>query len=94
MSLAVSPNTPTAREMFFTVCSPRSAKAHRKLVPDLVVRSPLKYKTPPGLAERFQPSRDIDAVAKNIVAVNDDIADVDFDLGIRSVFLREFRNCG
>jgi hypothetical protein len=44
--------------------------------------------TPPGFAERFQACRDVDAVAKDIVAVDDDVADVDphpeHDLPFRS----------
>jgi hypothetical protein len=39
---------------------------------------PLKYITA-GFAKCFQTSRDINAVAKNIVAINDDVTDVDAD---------------
>ena len=47
ISAAVSPNTPTAREMFFTACSPRSAKASESLslIWSLAV---LEMQTPPG----------------------------------------------
>jgi hypothetical protein len=48
----------------------------------------LDMHTPPGFAERFQACRDVDAVAKDIVAVDDDVADVDphpeHDLPFRS----------
>jgi len=53
-------------------------ESHRQFVPDLVVCCPRNTYTA-GFAKRFQTSRDIDAVAKNIVAINDDVADVDSD---------------
>ena len=34
---------------------------------------------PPGLGERFQPRRHIDAIAVDIILVADDVADVDAD---------------
>jgi hypothetical protein len=47
ISLAVSPNTPTARAMFLTACSPRSAKAIESL--SLICSfAALEMHTPPG----------------------------------------------
>src|ERR1700728_1233705 len=47
----------------------------RELVPDVIVcRSRNAYAS--GLAKRLQPRGDIDAVAEDIIAVDDDIADV------------------
>ena len=38
---------------------------------------------PPGSAKGFQASRYIDAVAEDVVAVDDDVADVDADAELR-----------
>ena len=34
---------------------------------------------PPGSASAFQPRRDVDAVAEDVVALDDDVADIDAD---------------
>src|SRR2546429_3700336 len=47
ISLAASPNTPTARAMFFTACSPRSAKAIDSLARTWSFAA-LEIHTPPG----------------------------------------------
>jgi hypothetical protein len=51
--------------MFLTLCSPRS---HHPRDPD-----------PAWLGERFQARRDIHAVAEDVVAVDDDVTEVDPD---------------
>jgi hypothetical protein len=76
MSLAASPYTPTARAMFFTACSPRVGERQRELVPDLLIGRARDADTA-GFAQRFEPRGDIDAVAENIVAVDDDVPDID-----------------
>ncbi len=53
-------------------------KSYRKLVPNLLVCRP-RNAYAAGLAKCLQTRRDIDAVAKNIVAVDDNVADVDSD---------------
>src|ERR1700733_3317705 len=54
------------------------SESYRELIPNLVVRRPRDTHAA-GLAERFQTRGDIDAVTKYVVAVDDDIADVDAD---------------
>src|SRR5579871_386668 len=54
------------------------SKGYRELIPNLVVRRP-RDTNAAGLAERFQTRGNIDAVTKYVVAVDDDIADVDAD---------------
>ena len=47
--------------------------------------------TPPGFAKRFQACCDIHAVAKDVVAINDDVADVDSDSKDDLFFRRDTR---
>ena len=77
MSVAPRPNTPTAREMFFTVCL-GVGEGERQLVPDLVIRGAGDAQTT-RLAERFEARRNVHAVAEDVIAVDDDVADVDAD---------------
>ena len=66
-----------ARDVFYGLLT-KISESDRQLVPNLLVRRPGDtYST--GLAQRFQPRGNIDAVAVNIVTVNNDIADVDAD---------------
>src|SRR6266404_464920 len=66
-----------ARDVFHGLLT-KISESDRQLVPNLLVRRPGDtYST--GLAQRFQPRGNIDAVAVNILVVNDDIADVDAD---------------
>jgi hypothetical protein len=49
-----------------------------QLVADLVVNH-AGNADPAGLGERFQPRRDIDTVAEDVVALGDDVAEIDTD---------------
>ena len=51
-------------------------EAEAQLVAHLIVHDARNH-DPAGIGERFQPRRHIDAVAKNIVAVDYDVADID-----------------
>ena len=53
-------------------------KGQRELVADLVVRR-ARDADAAGLAQRFEAGGDVDAVAENVVAVDDDVADIDAD---------------
>ena len=48
----------------------------RQLVADLVAHRP-RNAHPAGLGERFQPRRDVDTVAEDVVVLGDDVAEVD-----------------
>src|SRR5690349_12084026 len=43
---------------------------------------------PPGLRQSFETRRDIDAVAKNVLVINDDVADVQTDTELNTPFWR------
>ena len=49
-----------------------------ELVPDLVVNG-VRDANSAGLGERFEPGGDVDAIAEDVVAVDDDIAEIDAD---------------
>ena len=53
-------------------------EGQRQLVPDLLVGR-ARDADAAGLAQRLQPGGDVDAVAENVVAVDDDVADIDAD---------------
>ena len=63
--------------MFFTVCSPRSEKLIGTLL-STCSRTELEMQMPPGSA-RVRPHRYVDAIAVDIVALDDNIADIDAD---------------
>ena len=46
-----------------------------------------------GLGDRLQPGGDIDAVAENVVVVDDDVADMDADAKREAAVLRHGRRC-
>jgi len=63
--------------MFFTACCPyRQRRA--TACPYLVVGR-ARYAQPSGIAEGFQTGGNIDAVAEDVVAIDDDVADIDPD---------------
>ena len=49
-----------------------------ELVPDLVVDG-LRDADRAGLGERLEPGGDVDAIAKDVVAVDDHVAEIDAD---------------
>ena len=53
-------------------------EGERQLVPDLVIRGAGDAQTT-RLAERFEARRNVHAVAEDVIAVDDDVADVDPD---------------
>ena len=73
----------------FQVLGPRSSKAN-DLAPDLTKASS-KCKRRPA-RNHFEPCGDVDAVAKDIVVVNDDVADVDADPKFKPPDLAAFRS--
>ena len=78
MASGDSPNARTGWAIFFTECSPMIGERQRQLGADLVARHARQAQAA-RLAQRFQPGRDVDAVAEDVVAVDDDVADVDAD---------------
>ena len=86
MSFAASPNTPTARAMFFTLCSPRSAKPSDSLSRTCSLAE-REMHTPPGShnassrAATFTPSPKMSPPSKN--DVTDIEADAQDDLPVR-----------
>ena len=59
-----------------------------ELVPDLIVDG-LRNADCAGLGERFQPGGDIDAIAENVVAVDDHVAEIDADPELETALGRD-----
>ena len=59
-----------------------------ELVPDLVVHG-LRDADGAGLGERLEPGGDVDAVAKDVVAVDDDVAEIDADPQLETALGRD-----
>ena len=59
-----------------------------ELVPDLVVYG-VRDANCAGLGERLEPGGDIDAIAENVVAIDDDIAKVDADPDLETALRRK-----
>ena len=78
ISFAANPNTPTERAMFLTICSPRSAKAIDSLSRILLVGR-ARDAHPARLTQGFKAGGDVHPIAEDVVAVDDDVADVDAD---------------
>src|SRR5438270_13272470 len=74
--------------MFLTLCSPMSSKAQGS-------RSPIWSRTRDADAARrrqcLQPRGDVDAVAVNILAVGDDVAEIDPDAKAKAPLLGEIQ---
>ena len=68
----------TGRAMFFTLCSPRSAKPIGSFSATCS-RTVALTQIRPGSARASKSRRNVDAVAKNIVALYDHVAHVDAD---------------
>ncbi len=64
--------------MFLTLCSPLILERVGQLVADMVAHGPGNADAA-GLGERFQARRDIDAVAKDVAVLDDDVAEIDAD---------------
>ena len=64
--------------MFLTCCSPKSSKAKSSLSRTWS-RTTRLMQIPPGSAKRFEPRGDIDAVAVDVVLVDEDVAEIDAD---------------
>ena len=58
-----------------------------QLVQDLIAHYSADA-NPAGLSQRLQARRDIDTIAEDVIAVDDDVADIDADTKIDSFFLR------
>ena len=64
--------------MFLTVCSPRSSNSHATLPVDLIA-DVARERDAADRRERLQPRRDVDALAVDVVALDDDVAEIDAD---------------
>ena len=64
--------------MFLTLCFAQILEGVGQLVADLVAHHPRDAEAA-GIRQGFQAGRDIDAVAEDVVAVDDDVAEVDPD---------------
>ena len=67
-------------------------EAELELASHLVVDTRCDTQMPPGSASAFEPCRDVDAVAVDVVALDDDVADVDADAELDPLVLR-YRRC-
>ena len=74
--------------MFLRVCSPRSSQADLDLAPDLPI-GVVRYANAARFGNALQPGGNIDAVAKDIVVVDDDIADMDANPEFNPDILRD-----
>src|SRR6266446_4510810 len=72
--------------MFLTCCSPKSSKPNSTLSRTWS-RTTRLTQIPPGSAKCFEPCGDIDAVAVNVVLVNDDVAEIDADAELDAALL-------
>ena len=70
--------TCTGRSMFLTVCSPRSSNAHGDLARHLVAHR-ARDRDAADRRQRLQPRGDVDAFAVDVVALDDDVAEIDAD---------------
>src|SRR4029453_9015918 len=61
-----------------------------QLVAHLIVHD-LAYADPAGFGEAFEPCRNVDAIAVNIVAVDDDVAEVDAEAELDAMVRRHVR---
>src|SRR4051794_37463758 len=73
--------------MIFSACSPLSTKARSRRLP-IWSRTIPETATPPGRSDALQPRCDVDAVAKNIVVLNDDIAKIDAEAKLDPLVVR------
>ena len=64
--------------MFLTLCSPRSSNVDVEPVADLIAHR-RRDADAAGVRHRFQPRRDVHAVAKNVVVLDDHVAEIDAD---------------
>ena len=79
--------TCTGLAMFLTCCSPHILRGEVELVAHLVVHDAAHTDTA-RLGERFQTRRYIDAVAIDVVVVEDDVAEIDPDAELDALILR------
>ena len=76
--------------MFFRLCSPRSAK----LGLDLAAHLPegvFGEADATGLGDAFEPGGDVDAVAEDVVSLDQHVADMDTDAPFHSAFVGDAR---
>ena len=66
----------------------KRAVAEIQLLPDLLVDG-LRDANRAGLGERLKPSGDVDAIAKYVVAIDDNIAKIDTDSQLETAFGRD-----
>ncbi len=71
-------NTRIGREMFFTLCSPRSSKRDAEPAADLVADR-ARDADAARLGQLLQARGDVDAVAEDVVVLADHVAEVDAD---------------
>ena len=76
--------------MFLTRCSPRSSKAKGSRSRDVVVNACWR-RTPRRLGQGFDPRGDVDAVAVDVVALDDHVAEIDADAQLDAVVRRDIR---
>ena len=64
--------------MFFKLCSPASTKL-AAILPCTWRQASSEMRDAAGLGDALDPRRDVDAVAEDVVALDDDVADIDPD---------------
>ena len=73
--------------MFFSACSPMSSKARSSRLPTWS-RTVAETAMPPGCGDALEPRRHVDAVAEDVVALDDDVAEIDADAEFDAAVLR------
>ena len=62
--------------MFLSVCSPQILERQIEAGTDLVAHRP-RHRDTAGRSDALQPRRDVDAVAENVVVLDDHVAEID-----------------
>ena len=83
----------TGRAMFLSCCSPLSSNATSSLLPTCRVTD-CRHRDAARLGDAFESRGDIDAVAEDIVVLDDHVAEVDADAEFDPPIFRAFRRCG
>ena len=79
--------------MFLSVCSPASLPANVELAGNIFVHPP-GNRDPSRIGQRLQPRRDIDPVAIDFLAIDDDLALIDADAELQTARCRDIGVAG
>src|SRR5215831_3812053 len=74
--------------MFLSCCSPMSSKGEVEPACGILLH-PRRDADPAGLGQAFEACRDVDAIAKDVAVLDDDVTDVDADAKLDAVVGRD-----